>query len=126
MAFCAPGLLALTAFVLTGCASPPPVKAPLALAIPASVSSPCARSERPSLPPPGALDSAKPEAGDDGRFDAGVVAPLWSAFVARGRWIVKQSEFSLAQEGDVAACDAARGAAVEILEAVASEGGAAE
>lgn len=40
---------------------------------------------------------------------------VWMAFGARGLWIGKLSEFSIAQEGDVARCDGARAGAVEII-----------
>jgi hypothetical protein len=37
---------------------------------------------------------------------------LWDAYVARGAWIGALSGFSVAQEGDIAACEAQRDLAV--------------
>jgi hypothetical protein len=118
MALCGLGLMALTA-----CASkpPPPMPVKLAVAIPLSVSSACERTERPVTPPPGVLDAPKPQPESDGRFSAADMASTWTALVARGRWIVTLSEFSLAQEGDVSRCDVARAGAVEIIGALTAD-----
>jgi hypothetical protein len=83
-----------------------------AVEIPATIASPCTRSERPNLPPPGSLDVAKPT-----ELTREALEAVWAAYVARGLWIAQLSGFSIRQEGDVARCDAARAGAVDALRA---------
>lgn len=105
--------------VLTACGSapkPPPMPTALTLTVPASISAACERTERPSLPPPGTLDTPKPAPLPNGQYSADDMNRVWLAFGTRGRWTMVLSQFSIEQEGDLSRCDARRAAAVEIIE----------
>jgi len=113
----------LGALALTACAtakSRPPMPTLVSIEIPSEISAACARSDKPSLPPSGSLDMTKPKPGSDGQFSAADFKTLWDRFEARGLWILALSSFSIAQEGDVSACDARRAAAVDIVRAASA------
>jgi len=82
---------------------------------PESLSAACSRTPVPPIP--SGLDAAliDPRAAETQSL-RNAYATLAAAFVARGVWIVALSQFSLAQEGDLAACEARKDLAVGLID----------
>lgn len=107
-------LLGLAA--LTACASPEAHYQALSVAVPESVALACARSKRPAPPPAGSLDAQLASGSTLSLAELErAYREVWRAYLARGAWIGTLSLFSLDQEGDVAACNATRAAAIAML-----------